>query len=1126
MRYKFLSLAFLCCFSSIALAGVRDYGSIMHAVRSRDLALLKKLVAAGYDINATVNGITPLCATVYMKDHIGYEMLLSQGAAVYVPCMRTMPSQVANEFYAQPKEGGYYQEAVAEPQITTLAQETASAPTETVVSESATAQTASSEGSSITNTVLYSGEVALGVAAVGAVALAVGGGGGGGSGGGGDDPDKPVEIVWDSPFHPTQQDVKNYESADIEYKNSNALPVINAAWAYTRGYTGYKVNRTSSGELIGKGASAITDKKVNIAILDSGFYADNVKLKTNLEESLLDKDGKINKTVNFVYGACKSGTDTNCWKEISSTASKAKNEIWIEKGDISRPVFLDSWEKYRYSTTFSEGGYTPYTYDANDPSPATSVAILQSGNEKYGYLITEGGKLTVKWGDYLYDRSSLSGSTVYDIDKLALSWTYTNSETQEQAIYYCTKGLTSCVEKVGSSTYTPISSSKLATLKSSGIFALNYDSTMEHGTSVAGLAIGKKDTDTLGFHGAAYNAAWIPMVVDLTTFEILQHIPDAINLGADIVNLSIGPGGVSTKNKSLADYLTQELNAGPAGSAWRKGYQAAAKNNTILVFAAGNDGNEYESSYYAAAPALKEFSSGTYNLQNLVVVVVSVDAQNKLSSFSQICGANKNWCVAAPGEYLLTAGSARSGVVASDVIGTGRTWITGTSAAAPIVSGALAVIKSAFPHLTNQQVVQILFETATDLGEKGVDEIYGYGLINLDAATKPIGPTTLALKNKASGAAISTASSKIAVPNVLQNVTTQLPKTMVILDKYQRAFSVPTTTFIKTVKHENQLENRFKSLMAGDEHKVVATDRFSMAWSDRHESHRASEMKHGFVDMQVQILDGLKFGAFYNENTATNGGTYLGRTLNNPFTKMKEAWGMNGSYQFSKNWRIDTMWATGKNAFVNEDDWDDMDRNRVSALQTTLAWDGLKNTTIKFVSGTTDERSSAFGLWGTGAFKSGDTRTTFMGAGATWRLSDQFQLEGMYYYGVARASKQNALVKLSDMTAESFAFNALYSPDEKHSYGLALVSPMRIRSGTATIDLPVARDAYEDLMYRSVVRADLKPSAREYDLSSYYTNQLTDAISLQSEFGVRFNPDHQAGATPDYRGLISVKIEL
>ncbi|MBP5344319.1 MAG: S8 family serine peptidase [Alphaproteobacteria bacterium] len=1126
MRCRVVGIALL-CYASTALAGIQDYDSIMSAVRARDLTQLKKLVSAGYDINATANGMTPLCETVYSKDYQGYEMLLTQGAALYALCMKNMSPQVANEFYAgQPKLGTYYTGTMADAQVTPGA------------------------GAIIADTLVYSGEVGLGAVALGALAFSGGGGGGGsssGSGSGSDDDsgddsgsgsssgDTPI-IIPDSPYQADQDDVSQYETVSYfakvkmgEDKNgediytNSFLPSLNASWAYARGYTGYKVNRNESGQLIESGENAITDEKVNIAILDNGFFINNTKLQSNLASSLFDANGQFSPPViSRIYGACKNSGDADCWKEGSITVHGGQESILIyQEYGTQRWVDLDEWEKYRYNTTFNLGGQDFYTYDAHNPLPAPDIAMMMSPDGLYGFLVND----SIQWSQHIYQRDE---NPTFSVDDLAVGWVYTPGDpSQNQSVYYCTKDRLFCAQKTTTG-YQLISASALANLESSGQFVIKENLNMMHGSYVAGLAVGARDGSG-NFHGVAFDAAWIPVAIDFPAGETLEYISDAVEFGADIINLSLAPtspvalAGLKDGSDTLAKNLATNFVVHPE---WKHAYEVAANHNKIMVFAAGNEGDEeghdvdennpyewrYESSILAAAPALEEFSRGSdHDLTNLVVAVVSVDADNKLSDFSAICGQNKDWCIAAPGENLLSV----NGMIGS-----------GTSASAPLVSGALAVIKGAFPHLTNQQVVQILFETAQDLGEEGVDEIYGYGLVDLDAATKPVGQTVMAMSTVASGASISTASSKITIPTVLQGMTAKLPQNIVVLDKYQRAFAVPTATLIKTVKHENQLKNRFKSLMAGDEHQVVATDRFTMAWSERHEDHRSSEMKYGFVDVAMALSDELTFGAFYNENTENNGGTYMGRTLNNPFTKMKEAWGMNGSYNFAKNWRVDTMWATGKNAFVDEDDWNDMDANRVNVLQTTLTWSGLENVAFKLVSGLTDERASTLGLWGTGAFKSGNTRTTFFGAGATWRLSNKFQIEGMYYYGMAHNSDQSALIKMSNITAESFAFNAMYTPDERHSYGVALISPMRIRSGIAEINLPVARDSYEDVMYRSVARADLKPSAREYDLSSYYTNRLTDAVSVQTELGVRFNPDHQAGAAPDYRGLISVKIEI
>jgi len=94
--------------------------------------------------------------------------------------------------------------------------------------------------------------------------------------------------------------------------------------------------------------------------------------------------------------------------------------------------------------------------------------------------------------------------------------------------------------------------------------------------------------------------------------------------------------------------------------------------------------------------------------------------------------------------------------------------------------------------------------------------------------------------------------------------------------------------------------------------------------------------------------------------------------------------------------------------------------------------------------------------------------------------------------------------------------------DENKTLGFHFVSPLRVKNGTAQVTLPVARDAYEDIVYQNTTRANLKPSAREYDLGFYFTDSLREDVQVKSEFGVRLNPDHVAGAAPDWRALIGM----
>ena len=107
------------------------------------------------------------------------------------------------------------------------------------------------------------------------------------------------------------------------------------------------------------------------------------------------------------------------------------------------------------------------------------------------------------------------------------------------------------------------------------------------------------------------------------------------------------------------------------------------------------------------------------------LAVVATDSNNQIASFSNGCGLSILWCLAAPGESIFTADTS-----AGDV---GYNNYNGTSFAAPHVSGALALLKSAAPELRMTVIRNVLLTTATDLGDSGVDEVYGWGLVNVSA---------------------------------------------------------------------------------------------------------------------------------------------------------------------------------------------------------------------------------------------------------------------------------------------------------------------------------------------------------------------------------------------------------
>ena len=189
---------------------------------------------------------------------------------------------------------------------------------------------------------------------------------------------------------------------------------------------------------------------------------------------------------------------------------------------------------------------------------------------------------------------------------------------------------------------------------------------------------------------------------------------------------------------------------------------AATEKDTIIVWAAGNDSNP-QSGMLSAMPNVMPELNGHF------VNVVAWDSETRqLADYSNACGVTKNFCITAPGTITMP-----------DSI----TTVQGTSFAAPVVSAAIAVIRQAWDYLPAEQITEILFETAADLGATGVDEIYGHGMLDLEAATRPIGATTIMINDNISQPlTMARVSGQIA-----HNIKSSNP-TMAFFDKYGRDF--------------------------------------------------------------------------------------------------------------------------------------------------------------------------------------------------------------------------------------------------------------------------------------------------------------------------------------------------
>ncbi|MEA3355244.1 MAG: S8 family serine peptidase [Patescibacteria group bacterium] len=204
-----------------------------------------------------------------------------------------------------------------------------------------------------------------------------------------------------------------------------------------------------------------------------------------------------------------------------------------------------------------------------------------------------------------------------------------------------------------------------------------------HGTHVAGIV--SAEIDNYGIIGVAPKALIYSLKIlssDGTGFtsDMIKAIRWAIDNNLQVLNFSLGS---NRDSKILKEILLE-----------------AESKNILLVAASGNEyGHDL---LYPAA-------------YNSVIAVGAIDKNNKFASFSST------------GSELVAPGVS----VISTIPNGKYDSLSGTSMASPHVTGTIALMLS-----NNKTAIrEILHNTSIDLGDKGVDQYYGYGLINAMSAT-------------------------------------------------------------------------------------------------------------------------------------------------------------------------------------------------------------------------------------------------------------------------------------------------------------------------------------------------------------------------------------------------------
>ena len=185
----------------------------------------------------------------------------------------------------------------------------------------------------------------------------------------------------------------------------------------------------------------------------------------------------------------------------------------------------------------------------------------------------------------------------------------------------------------------------------------------------------------------------------------------ADSLGAQVVNSSLG----YNRWDDGTGYTYEQMDGATALTT--RAAEAAVRRGIVVVAAAGNEGDgEWR---YVTAPA-----DGPG-----VISVGSVDIPPP-GGRPPLLAASSSRGPTADGRLKPDVVTPGLGVVVADIRGGDYLRTSGTSFAAPLVSGVCALLLQIHPHWTPAQVQEVLQRTAMDLGEAGPDTAYGWGQVD------------------------------------------------------------------------------------------------------------------------------------------------------------------------------------------------------------------------------------------------------------------------------------------------------------------------------------------------------------------------------------------------------------
>ena len=631
-----------------------------------------------------------------------------------------------------------------------------------------------------------------------------------------------------------------------------------------------------------------------------------------------------------------------------------------------------------------------------------------------------------------------------------------------------------------------------------------------HGTHVAGTIVANKNNT--GMQGIAYGVTSIvsyQIFRDNGVFTGQSSVSDAstraISANIKVANHSWGTSSDNNNSfsKSYLDtFHSTEIN----------GYQNMVNNDIIQVWATGNNG-------YTTPNLQAQLPYHYSDLEQLWIAVTGIDSSGNEYNSANRCGIAADWCIAAPAvDIWSTRMDDTSGYV----------LLTGTSMAAPHVTGAIAILIETFPTLSAEQIVDRLFATASTSGLTDKDgnsyssNVFGHGKIDLDSATKPIEVLALSSPNNningsnnnlnnsnfhninSSKIIFSEAFGQKVIKKNKFNKTSDLVKTfsepVAVFDSFDNAvFYINLNSFVGTGEYNGIDLQNLIFLNDLSERRIFISKEIYFEVVENYDDYQGDVIsdsnnvyfnnlklnyKNRLYEFQYNYSYDREYYFLFAEKKMKN--SFKNNVFINPFI------GING-ISHSLNYSQKVSNNTSYDLFIEKQIPYEYFENNLNQEDSYLGLVRInheyKGNRGQIELGVFNEPTSFIGSVSSGAFKIKKAKTNFLGLSYIHSFKDTRLLLN-YFFADTKVNIDNKSLysNFDNIKSSSWAFGLEKSLNNNYNeiISFLLYQPLKVDSGAFSLNIPKYADSLGNIFYNES-HYDLKVDKNEFNFELSYS---------------------------------------